>query len=194
MVEKLVDKWVGYMIENGAKKNQKEVYAYGLICTIYELISDGILLLLAAFLHRTAEMLGWIILFNILRIHIGGYHAETPGRCLLGSTLTGIACVLVYPIYMGKPWLLYISMIIIWGITWTIAPVTHPRHSVSRSNLSKTKKRARILVLLLTGIILLTRQRYEPIAAFLTTTLLVSCLLSLIGKYTNDMHNTSTGD
>lgn len=101
MVEELASRWVDYVIENGADKEQRAVYVYGLICFINELFSSALLLAIALPLNRIWQIVVWMMAFDMLRLNIGGYHADTPVRCIVESAFIGILCTLAYP-FLGK--------------------------------------------------------------------------------------------
>lgn len=52
MIEQLANRWVDYMVKNGADEVQKPVYLYGLICFLNELFSSIMLLIIAIPLNR----------------------------------------------------------------------------------------------------------------------------------------------
>ena len=70
MVEELASRWVDYVIENGADKEQRAVYVYGLICFINELFSSVLLLAIALPLNRIWQIVVWMMAFDMFRLNI----------------------------------------------------------------------------------------------------------------------------
>lgn len=179
MIQKITRVWVDYMIRSGAHEEDRDIYEYGLECTLNELVSDIILLVAAIMLHRIWQMLLWIVVFNILRIHVGGYHAKTPTGCLVGSTLAGIVCVLAYPVFIGQIWMAGGTMIACNIVIWMIAPVTHPNHPISEERLSLVRKRAKVIGMVLVAVVVLLEHWLPEASAVICVTTLATCLLSL---------------
>lgn len=148
MIRRLVDHWVDFMIKNGADEGQRQVYAYGLECVMNEMASDVLLLICACFLERIWEMAVWIIVFNMLRINTGGYHAPTPFLCITGSTILGILCTVVYPALVGRRVLGVIICAACICIVIRIAPVLNARHPVLEHRKQTARRRAVLLSIL----------------------------------------------
>lgn len=182
MIRKAVKKWVDFMIRSGAPEEEREVYEYGLECTLNELVSDLILMAAAVLLHRVWQMILWIVVFNVLRVHVGGYHARTPAGCLIGSTLTGIVCVLAYPLLLHRRICIAFAMAACCLIIWRIAPVTHLNHPVTEARLRRVGKRARVLGGLLSLFAVAAAERLPQSAALVCMTCFVTCLLALIAN------------
>lgn len=180
MIKKITKAWVDYMIRSGAPEENRDIYEYGLECTLNELASDVLLLVAAVFLHRVWQMLLWIAVFNIMRIHVGGYHAKTPAGCLFGSTMAGIVCVMVYPLLARPAWLMWGAMIACNIVIWMIAPVTHPNHPVSEKRLQVVGKRAKILGGVMMAAVVIFIKLHIEAAAVISTTCVAVCLLSLV--------------
>lgn len=185
MVHKISVRWAEYMVANGADENQKEVYAYGLECLLNEAISDILLMAAAVMLGRVWQMICWIVLFNIFRVHFGGFHAKTPWGCLIGSTLAGVLCVILYPVFYVRYIVLIAILCMDNGIVWRIAPVLHYKHPFSEERRVKVRKRARLLAGLLSLVLLILYHYEYEMTALLCATFTCSCVLSLAGKVLN---------
>lgn len=181
MIKKIVDSFVEFMIQNGAEAENRAVYAYGLECTLNELVSDLILMGIALFMGRAWEMLLWIVVFNLLRLNIGGYHASTPLRCIVLSTLMGVLCTLIYPMVMGR----FVLAIFLIGIcllaVFQLAPITNQRHPLSKRRRKRAKKLARYLSCAVSALtVLLLFFSMEKLAAMLVVTFCSVCMLELV--------------
>ena len=151
MIKKMVDRWVDTMIKNGADEKKRQIYAYGLECTANEIASDILLLSCAVISGRVWEMVVWIIVFNLLRVNVGGFHASTPMRCIVGSTLLGIACTNLYPYLIGRKVLENVLSVLCICIVIIISPVLNMRHPVMEHRRQIARKRAIFLTILIAG-------------------------------------------
>ena len=70
------------LIRSGLPADKKEVYVYGLECSLNLIISDSILLTYAFYMGQIPELLLWLICFSLLRTHVGGYHAPSHFLCI----------------------------------------------------------------------------------------------------------------
>lgn len=188
MLEKLADTWVNFMIKNGAPESEREIYMYGLICTLNELFGDVILLICALLIHRVWEMLVWILVFDIIRSNVGGYHAKSPLLCLTMGTLVGMFSVLVYPIFNNNFLLIALCILVCLTIIYKVAPVTNVNHPVSERKKQASKKRAVNFSFLFSSIILILHSRMPSLSSVILMGLLSASLMSLIGYIKNRIH------
>lgn len=190
MIRKLADRWVTFMIKNGAPAEQREVYLYGLECTLNELAGDVILMVAAIVIGRVWEMLLWILVFNLLRLNTGGYHAATPFRCITLSTLLGITCTLVYPLAEGRYAVSGVLAGLCLVIIYLLAPVANEKRPLTEERKNKARKLARWFSAAVFGmiIILMVGSFYKP-AALLVVTLCSVAFLALTGSLHNFVKN-----
>lgn len=127
-----------WLISNGAPADNREVYAYGAECLINSLAADILMLFLAFLAGRPFQMLIWLFFFTILRVNMGGYHADTHIKCILLSTLAGFTCIMIYPLF-SVPLIVLLSLSSFISIIF-MAPVIHENHPISE----KRRKRAHI--------------------------------------------------
>ena len=181
MVEGLANRWADYMIENGADREQRAVYVYGLICFMNELSSSILLLAIALPINRVWQIVVWMIVFDMLRLNIGGYHADTPGWCITQSTFIGILCTLVYPLFdKGAVFTCLIGAICI-IIVFRISPVLNQKHPLSEKRQRRARVLARTLIIfysLLAAIIVPLNREF---AAMISVSMVTVCLLGLLG-------------
>lgn len=183
MIRKFAVRWAGAMVKNGAPKDQEEVYIYALECSLNELASDLFLLVLAAVLGRVWEMVTWIVVFNILRLNVGGYHASTPLRCILLSTLLGVACTLIYPVLMGRNVLTIVLAVFCMAAVFAVAPVMNQRHPLSQQRQERAKKTARILSAVLTvGICGFSVMEFQRLSSLLAVSFCSVVMLSILAE------------
>lgn len=183
MIKKVVDRWVDYMIENGADEKQRQIYSYGMECTVNEIVSDILLLVCAYFLGRIWEMAVWIIVFNILRVNVGGYHASTPFRCIAGSTILGILCTLVYPVFVERWGLgLGVSIICI-CIAIKIAPVLNIKHPVTEYRRQFARKLAILITMLMALIAFFIHWLQRELSAMIQISMCSVYILSVAGYW-----------
>ena len=145
-IECLSQKWSDYLCTHGGKKQEREVYEYALICLLNEIVIDTILLLWAVIFGNVWEMILWIIVFDSLRMNIGGYHAKTPLICEISSILVGIMCVACAPYFViGRLGVILVTAICL-GITILFAPLINDKHPISHEKKNKAKIRGSLFV------------------------------------------------
>lgn len=180
---KIAEEFSDWLILNGASKDDREVYVYGVECFVNEIISDSLLLLFACLFKRPFQMVIWLLFFTIIRINVGGYHAKTHYKCILLSTLLGCICIMVYP-FLPLTYMRILSILSL-IIIIKIAPVIHENHPVSE----KRKKQIRLAALLISTsevlLILITFQYNHSFAAIVFTSLSAAALLGIIGYIRN---------
>lgn len=140
MIKKTAVRWADWMVENGAPEDQREIYRYGAECVINEVTSDLFLLILAFYLNRMWEMAVWIALFTVLRVNLGGFHASSHGKCVVCSTVAGVVCTFLYPVFTGNLFLSAICAGAGMGVVLGIAPVVHKNHPVSETKRASSRR------------------------------------------------------
>lgn len=95
MIHTLAIKIVDFLMKYGTAKKSRAIYIYGTECFISECIGNILLFTIAFPLHEEYMMLIWLISFLSIRIHIGGYHANSHWMCLVISTLIGVSSILL---------------------------------------------------------------------------------------------------
>lgn len=183
LIHDLSEKWADYMVAQGAPQQNRDVFAYGLECTLNELICDVILLAAAVGMEQIWEMVCFIVSFNIQRTFVGGYHAKTPAGCLIGSVAAGLACVWIYPLLTGRRILELVLSLVCLAIVWKTAPVIHPNHPVSEERQRTFRVLARIVMIGMGALTVGLGRIFPELAALLCTTGVCACVLALTGKY-----------
>ncbi len=142
-----VSKYIAqFLVKNGADPKMEEVYEYALICLLNELLIDFLLLIGAWFIGAVGEMVLWIIVFNSMRMNIGGFHAMTPTACSIYSVALGWSSV-----WLGKHvevtdvCIATIFMICFW-ITYKMAPLLNPNHPLSEEKKKNARNRGMIFL------------------------------------------------
>ena len=135
-----------FLIDNGALEDKRKVYEYALICLFNELIIDIILLFSAAFMSAIPEMIMWIIVFNSLRMNIGGFHANTPEMCSFLSYILGICSVLLGGKIKIEMSVIVMVLILSIVIVYKIAPVVHPKRPINTQQKNVARKMAVIFL------------------------------------------------
>ena len=183
MIKRLALKWADYMTAHGAPEEKKAVFVYGLECGLNELTSDVMLLILALFIGRAWEMAVWIVVFNMFRLNVGGYHAKTSERCILMSTVLGILCVCLYPYILGSKAVIIGISVVCMVLIFCIAPVINKnKRSVTEERCRKSKILARVFSVVAVFIcMLLTALQWNEVAAMISVSVLSVCFLGVVG-------------
>lgn len=189
MIIKFANTWADWLIQNGASRDDYEIYAYGAECMLNELFSDILLILTALLFHKTYEMILWMLFFTPLRIHLGGMHASSHLKCILSSILLSYLCIFTYPLVIGFPQIMGLILAISIFIVYKIAPVVHPNHPVSESRMIQMRKRALLILFIEIAIICITYGYFSKIVAGIATASIFSvCILAMLGKLHSANH------
>lgn len=142
MIKKLSEKIVDKLMSFTETSSQREVYVYGLECFLNEVLNDIALLLAALMLQCPVEMAVWIASFLFIRLYLGGYHAKTPLRCFLLSTMIGLLSIVLNEIWIEHP--LAAGMILLPPVVFVTAyaPVVHSNHPVGEKQRKRLHKKA----------------------------------------------------
>lgn len=154
MVEKAVLKLVNRMErENIIEKADREYYEYTLITMTEHMIAVGSMLMVGIFFHQFVSTVIFLIFFLSLRKRTGGYHADKFWQCYLLTVATYIGVIQAAFVLMEKPFMMY--GILVWAVLVIemIGTVNHPNMDMDQHELQETKKAARLLALIETGVI-----------------------------------------
>lgn len=146
MFGKIIKTISNFLVKNGGKAEESEVYSYALINLMNKFVINTILLLLSIKMNLFFSMLIWILVFNSLRMNLGGAHAKTPMRCELYSVIIGLISVDLgkkIGIWFNNRRFFIIGCVVacIW-IAYRKAPILNCRHPISERLKKKAKKKS----------------------------------------------------
>lgn len=81
--------------------DEREVYEYGIEQGLYMILNYIIVGIIGMFLGTFVETLVFVLSYSFLRIFAGGYHADTPIKCLtsyVGIVTTALLFIKYYPL------------------------------------------------------------------------------------------------
>lgn len=157
MVEKAVLKLVNRMErENIIEKADREYYEYALITMTEHMIAVGSMLMVGLFFHQFVSTVIFLIFFLSLRKRTGGYHADKFWQCYLLTVVTYVGVIQAAFVLVEKPFMMY--GILVWAVLVIemIGTVNHPNMDMDQHELQETKKAARLLALIETGVIVVS--------------------------------------
>lgn len=156
MLASIARKCTKAMIQKGAVQPEDEdIHIYGWSLLLSTAGSFLIILCLGFLLGELWGTMIYLLFFTSLRIHAGGYHANSFAKCFVVTMCWyGAGCVLS----LGLPQELYpLALAILLGIALLItliwAPLEHPHKPLGKDR-AKYKKISRTMVLLQTVLIL----------------------------------------
>ena len=147
MIHKLSIKYTDFIISQGAKEQQREVYIYGMECFLNLLVSD---LLLYGFGFLTGNFLYlflWSVSFLLLRINIGGIHAPAHWSCILSGFILGLSTLLFNHVWAYIPLLMPVVVIAAFINIGFLAPAVHENHPVSDRQKRRARKKAFLILM-----------------------------------------------
>ena len=182
----LAERIANWLIQNGAKSDKREVYVYGIECTISSLFVIATTLLFALLIGKTGITVIWFLFFLPLRHTSGGLHASSHIGCFLISITIGIACILLNSVFKNHIAIIVVGNFIIIIIIFLCAPVLHINHPVSKKRLRKIKRTVRIIITIQSGLVvffLLTK--WYAIAAAAVLGILAASMSTAVGYLFN---------
>ncbi len=134
--------------------SKRPIYVYGFELLISTSASAISILLLSAIFDFFPVAIVFLAVFMPLRSFVGGYHAETYGRCFVLTNIIYILVVCIaYSISLCKYPVVFAIIITLLSVAsatviFVLAPVKNANHPLSDSRYQHNKKRARYLTLL----------------------------------------------
>lgn len=165
------------LIDNGADSMMEEVYEYALICLLNELFIDFALLAGAWIIGTVQEMILWIIVFNSMRMNIGGFHAMTQTTCSVYSVALGLLSVLggKIVIFSTLPIILIFSVCFI--VIYVMAPLLNPNHPLSEKNKKRARNRGLLFLVLWGGLSIVLASKWKTGVSAMIFAVSSSCFL-----------------
>lgn len=82
MVKKISELIALRIVQQVGRREEQEIYIYGLQILINTIISIGAVLLMSIFFHTFTETVFFLVCYCSLRIYAGGLHASSNERCM----------------------------------------------------------------------------------------------------------------
>lgn len=183
MILFLAQKITSLFIQNGAEKEDREVYEYGLLIILSNLITVSVLLLLAVLLGIIKEMFCFLTVFISVRHFAGGYHAKRYQSCFVISLVSCLLLVYAGKYLYVKRGLALVLLLVSSAVIFCLAPV-RPKEQVLKEDRAvyhkKMSRRACSLCLAIFILLYWLGQYYW--AGFIVTALMLVAIALLIGK------------
>ena len=147
-MEKIANKFADWLVCCGAPGDNREIYAYAVECLLNTVLIFSVIIVVSIILGKFLPTLLWILFFLPVRHTSGGLHAPNHIGCFLFSVSVGIGCMFLAPLLVNKPSVFFAGICASIVIIFVFAPVIHSNHPLSEQSIQKTKKHARIIILL----------------------------------------------
>lgn len=177
MINKLIDKNIAFLQRYiQCDEDTVEVYGYSLNI-LYSYIIDVVALMsLSIILHKVVETIISILIFAILQVYGGGYHANTKLGCftitVIGWFIGMFGLIKIVSInYLVSIIIVTISTVLIFVFT----PVLNKKHPVGGDVYLKSKRKVRVFTILIDLLMLL--------CTFFDNTFLVNTISLVIFLY-----------
>lgn len=149
MIEKMAYKLVNQMeMEKIISKSSCEYYEYALIGMVEHAITVGTMLLLGLIFRKFLPTICFGVFFFSLRKRTGGFHANKFWQCYLGTVIIYSALVPIVPILCRNQAVMYAILFLAMLLICIMGTINHPNMDMSKGELQKSKKAARLLVLM----------------------------------------------
>lgn len=148
--------------------------------------SNGLVLFFAIWLDFLSETVIWLLFYNSLRFFIGGNHAKTFIRCLVGGTLFSIVCISLTKTLVGIKGVLLFECIFSILVTFFLSPVVHPNRALSQIEIERKSKIGKVIVLAETILVIIISNAWNTnlgqSAALGMTSAAALCVLGKISR------------
>lgn len=133
------------------KMNDVDIYFYGLELLISELISTSVLLSIAMCTKCVLETVFYLVVFTILRIYAGGYHASSYYRCIFIFNSIFVCLKIILKWLQEKQCINFLILITIISIIiiFILAPVEDKNKPLEKKEFIVYQKKARKRILIL---------------------------------------------
>lgn len=182
IAERIADKLIGYEYIDC---NKREDYVYAMIMSMESWISIFSIVLIGMLFHVLVPTIFFLIFFLAIKRRSNGYHAETFQSCYLFSISVFLFFVAVLsPAMQHGLYVTYVLFILSAIMILTIGAVNHPNIHWSGEELRASKKAARWVVLMESGVfsVLSYLGADEKIIVFMAFAVILSSVLLLLAK------------
>jgi len=175
MLERFSEQLTDLLLMKGIIDNEnREIYTYGFVALFSTVINIIIVLTIGIIAGIALESIFFILMFGILRMYCGGYHAETHVSCILiftGIYGTAMITARLLPVEAGA-FFSIIAGTFSFVVILLLAPIEHKNKPFIDDEETKFRKISRIIASMeLISIYLIT--------AFFTTAIKAAVLISL---------------
>jgi accessory gene regulator B len=137
----------------------RDIYVFGAAITISYAICAAIALIVGLAFGVLFEVLLFFVSFTLLRTSAGGAHAEKFIVCAVisaGTILLSAVCIKFIPPMAYMPVIVFSSIFSL-TVIFALAPFEHPNRPLTGTELTKFRKRSRLVV---TGCVLISLSLY----------------------------------
>lgn len=188
MIEKLANNLVDQMMnENLIDIEKKENYVYAFTYIVEHFLTIGTIIVISLILKNFLYTLIFLGFFLSLRKRTGGYHADTFLKCYFGTIITYIFISYVSTLLSYNVYILHVLLILSIITIGFIGTINHPNMDMDSYELIESKKAARLILILESGLIyflVLIRVDINAIN-YMSMAVILCALLLLIAKILN---------
>lgn len=179
--------WKQMQLSNGLEENDKDIYIFGVYQGAILLLNICTALIIGVALNMLFEIVIYLICFLPLRIYAGGYHAKTQLRCYIMSSFTTVIILLGIQFFLQQESILeFMGFFVSFGIIWRFAPVADANKPLLEKEQVSYQKKVRKVLLLLTGISVLTYfMNFKIVATVIEVSVCFLSIILLLGIYKN---------
>lgn len=182
-MESVASRIANWLIENGAKESEREVYAYGIECFLNVAITFGTILAIAAAMGKVGITLVWFAFFLPLRHTSGGLHASSRIGCFILSLAVGVGCMLLNAVVVGHTWFIVVGAVFSLIVVFVCAPVIHPNHPVPERQIKNIMRASRSIIVIEIALMLLFQVcHFQSVAAAAILGVLSASISTFIGR------------
>lgn len=138
-----------YLLKNGyIQENELPIYKYGLSAFCNSVFQLGIIMVLGILTGTVLETIAFLIVFVFTRRFLGGYHANTKGKCLMLDVLVWAFATNTFfiSIYSNVVCLGMIVFVFSLSVTCRYAPIENVHKQITLIQKKKNKKKGLVMI------------------------------------------------
>ncbi|HHU89594.1 MAG TPA: accessory gene regulator B family protein [Clostridiaceae bacterium] len=148
MLQKFSEQFTDFLLMKGIIESEnREIYTYGFVALFSTAINTIIVLTIGIIAGIILESIFFVLMFGILRVYCGGYHAETHISCVLifiGIYIAAMAIARLLPIEAQSVFSVFAG-IISFFLIFLLAPIEHKNKPFIDDEEIKFRRMSRII-------------------------------------------------
>lgn len=171
-----------FVVQNAAKPEYEEVYAYGAEILLSTIINGCIAATIAILTKTIIPSIIFLTVFIVMRRTAGGYHADTHMGCMGILIIVHTAFVILIKNISAEVSVIFSigSVILAPLLVYIFAPAEHPNKPLKDSERKTLRKKAVTYVTIISAInIILILLRHVDVSVYISSGLYVSTIAML---------------
>ena len=129
---------------NVISESDKEFYAYSVQLLLEKTIGIILICLFAAVFRKLFEVVAFLVVFSLIRIHSDGIHCKTSIGCFVSSVLISLSTIQISALLMNSPGICQGGLILSMIFIFCVGTIRNPNLDPTEQELVHLKKCSRL--------------------------------------------------